>query len=467
MHLSLIELKHLHNMYFSINFKFNVYLLKSACCLGSKINAYYDHNFNTICHSNCDWIISNSSDSSRCDSCKQYRNSYLNGKLRMLRNRTEAQNVASYEASSHVSYRYLDTPGKLQRMKSLHLKVKKQAAEIRSFKEKLQHHLHGRGISVDEQAHEGFTQLMKTYSYQAINDKDDESFHSIFWKQQLQAASVKSRKGIRWHPLIVRWALYLHHRSSGAYETLRKSGVIQLPTSRTLRDYRHLSTSQPGFSVIADQQLLELIQQVRPSNLAKYVLIIMDEMYIKEGLVYNKATGALIGFSDLGGVIQQLDDYEQTLSTDVPHSRPIAKTMFVMMVRGIFCNINFPYAQFPVASAKAEDIFPLLWKTIGRLELNGLHVLGVTGDGASINRKLFRMHTQDKGKIIHKTVNVYSDEARDLLFFSDPPHLLKTIRNAVANPNRQLWVCCDITVILDSVYKCFKMFLLYRMQVKP
>ena len=68
--------------------------------------------------------------------------------------------------------------------------------------------------------------------------------------------------------------------------------------------------------------------------------------------------------------------------------------MFVMMVRGIFCNINFPYAQFPVASAKAEDVFPLLWKTIGRLELIGLHVLGVTGDGASVNRKLFRMHTE-------------------------------------------------------------------------
>ena len=417
-------------------------------CVGSTVNAYYDHSFNTIRHSNCDWIINNSSDSSRCDSCKHFRNSYLTGKLRTLRNHSEAQDDLSYEASSHVNYRYLDTPGKLKRMKNLHLKVRKQAAEVRSLKEKLQHHLRGKGISIDKQAHEGLTQLMETYTSQAMKEKDDESFHSIFWKQQLQAASVKSKKRIRWHPLIVRWALYLHHRSSGAYETLRKSGVIQLPTSRTLRDYRHLSTSQPGFSVVADQQLLELIQQVRPNNLAKYVLILMDEMYIKEGLVYNNTTGALIGFSDLGGVIQQIDDYERSLSNDVPHTRPIAKTMFVMMVRGIFCNINFPYAQFPVASAKAEDIFPLLWKTIGRLELNGLHVLGVTGDGASVNRKLFRMHTQEKGKIVHKTVNVYSDKARDLFFFSDPPHLLKTIRNAVANPDRKLWVCYVITVML-------------------
>ena len=427
-----------------------LYLFIMLYCAGSNVNAYYDHNFNTIRHSNCDWIIDSSSESTSCDSCKHFRNNYLTGKLRALRNRSEAQDVSSYEASSHVNYRYLDTPGKLHRMKNLHLKVRKQAAEIRSVKEKLQHHLRGKGISIDNQAHEGLTQLMKVYTSQAMKEKDDESFHSIFWKQQLLAASVKSKKRIRWHPLIIRWALYLHHRSSGAYEILRNSGVIQLPTSRTLRDYRHLSTSQAGFSAVADQQLLDLIQQVRPNNLAKYVLVVMDEMYIKEGLVYNKTTGALIGFSDLSGVIQQIDDYERSLSSDVPHTRPIAKTMFVMMVRGIFCNINFPYAQFPVASAKAEDFFPLLWKTIGRLELIGLHVLGVTGDGTSVNRKLFRMHTEEKGKIVHKTINVYSDEAHDMFFFSDPPHLLKTIRNAVANPDRKLWVCYVVAIMQIS-----------------
>ena len=77
-------------------------------------------------------------------------------------------------------------------------------------------------------------------------------------------------------------------------------------------------------------------------------------------------------------------------------------------------------------------------------------MLGVTGDGASVNRKLFRMHTQEKGEIVHKTVNVYSDEARVLFFFSDPPHLLKTIRNAVENPDRKLWVCYVLTVMQIS-----------------
>ena len=127
---------------------------------------------------------------------------------------------------------------------------------------------------------------------------------------------------------MIRWALYLHCRSSGAYETLQKSGVIALPSSRTLRDYRHLSsTSSPGFSVTTD--LLDLIKCPKPN--------LIDEVYLKVGLVYNKSTGSLVDFADLGGIVQQLSDYEDCLSTD-SNVRLLAKTMMVFMVRGIFCN---------------------------------------------------------------------------------------------------------------------------------
>ena len=63
----------------------------------------------------------------------------------------------------------------------------------------------------------------------------------------------------------------------------------------------------------------------------------------------------------------------------------IAKTMMVIMVRGVFTDICFPYAQFPVASPKVSDIFQLVWRGIDRLECNDLKVLGVTCDGVSVN----------------------------------------------------------------------------------
>ena len=73
---------------------------------------------------------------------------------------------------------------------------------------------------VDNQTSEGLAQLVQQYTQQALKGKDEESFHFIFWKQQLHTLSVKNKKQIRWDPLIIRWALYLHHRSSGAYEIL-------------------------------------------------------------------------------------------------------------------------------------------------------------------------------------------------------------------------------------------------------
>ena len=166
---------------------------------------------------------------------------------------------------------------------------------------------------------------------------------------------------------------------------------------------------------------------------------------MKEGLVYNKSTRSLIGFADLGGTLQQLSDYEENLSSGNT-IRPLAKTMLVFMVRGVFCNISFPYAQFPMASTQAHDVFLLLWQAIDRLEMNNIHVLGVTGDGVSVNRKVYQMHGSTS--CIYKCANIYSSEARNIYFFSDPLHLLKTIRNAMYNKNRHLWV----SIVHDYCY---------------
>jgi len=98
---------------------------------------------------------------------------------------------------------------------------------------------------------------------------EEENFSSIFWEQQLKAATAKFPKGIRWHPAIIRWCLYLHHKSSGCY-----SGVISLPSESMLRDYRHNSPS-------TDLDLLEAVSQQTPKHLSKYVGIVLDEMHVK------------------------------------------------------------------------------------------------------------------------------------------------------------------------------------------
>ena len=64
---------------------------------------------------------------------------------------------------------------------------------------------------------------------------------------------------MKWHPAMIKWYLYLRYRSSGAYEMLRRSGCLHLPSQRMLRDYTHVASSRMGFSKEVDEMLMRFI----------------------------------------------------------------------------------------------------------------------------------------------------------------------------------------------------------------
>ena len=90
-------------------------------------------------------------------------------------------------------------------------------------------------------------------------------------------------------------------------------------------------------------------------------------------------------------------------------------------------------------------LHPIVWEAVRRIECCGLNVLAFTCDGASPNRKFFQMHKFGSSKEpVYKTKNLYAND-RDIFFFSDVPHLIKTTRNCWSNSfshknSRALWV---------------------------
>ena len=101
----------------------------------------------------------------------------------------------------------------------------------------------------------------------------------------------------------------------------------------------------------------------------------------------------------------------------------------------------FLILNFPMRSSHAQQLLATSF-----IHLCGAvyATLATTCDGASSNRKFFGLHGKD-GEFIYKTVNPFSDEPRPLFFFSDAPHLIKTVRNCWANSfahtnSRTLWV---------------------------
>ncbi len=95
---------------------------------------------------------------------------------------------------------------------------------------------------------------------------------------------------MKWHPVLIKWCINLKLISTAGYHALRTSGFVSLPSERTLRDYTHHFTSTAGFQTEVFQQLQKEVESRSLSESRTYVGIVIDEMKIKEGLVYNKYT---------------------------------------------------------------------------------------------------------------------------------------------------------------------------------
>lgn len=91
---------------------------------------------------------------------------------------------------------------------------------------------------------------------------------------------------------MIKWCLHLRHLSSGCYESHRKSGCLSLPSQRTLRHYTHFATAESGFSTAVDEQLIEAVRISTCPEWKKCVVVLMDEMHIREDVIYNKFSGA-------------------------------------------------------------------------------------------------------------------------------------------------------------------------------
>ena len=257
------------------------------------------------------------------------------------------------------SFRYLSKPELVERLHSLKHQNRISKLKIDRLKAKLTAVIKNQSISLDQGTSDDMMQMMLQQedrvaqfpegSFQQVLFQImhlaqffDGSFQQVFFQQQKDAALKSDKRGIRWHPLFIKWCLYLHFQSAKAYDTLRQSGCIQLPSSRTLQDYSNCVQAHAGFSLEVDLQLYRAASLESCEDWQKFVCLLLDEMYVRENLVYNKSTGRLVGFCDLGEVNNHLLAFERSLqdSGSVSRHPPLAKTIMVIMVRGLFTPLR-------------------------------------------------------------------------------------------------------------------------------
>ena len=269
----------------------------------------------------------------------------------------------------------------------------------------LQHEISSKSLEVDDNLAEDLVKIMS-----GANQKSIPPFMKLFWEEQHKYLS-SSKTGVRYHPMIIRYCLGLAAKSPAMYDEIRfdgktNSGFVILPSRRRLRDYKNYIRPQQGFNNAIIKELLDIVSKFQP--IEKYGIILMDEMKIQGNLVWDKHTNDLIGFVDLG-------DTELNYAT-LKKSDELASHVLVFLVRSID-----------------------------------------TSDGASTNRKMYRMHLHmtpvehfnNDVDVVYRTLHTLTDENEDdryIYFISDPHHLIKTARNCIQNSlagrcTRSMWNC--------------------------
>ena len=120
---------------------------------------------------------------------------------------------------------------------------------------------------------------------------------SLFWQEQKKLLQ-RSSKGARFHPMIIRYCLSLASKSPFCYDELRASNILCLPSQQTLRDYKNWVRPKRGFNSQVVDELSDRASTFFGTQ--RYVLIMFHEMKIQSNLMFEKSTGELIGFLDLG-----------------------------------------------------------------------------------------------------------------------------------------------------------------------
>ena len=155
-----------------------------------------------------------------------------------------------------------------------------------------------------------------------------------------------SKKGVCYHPMIIRCCLELAAKSPTVNDEIRydeknKSGFLVLPSRRRLRDYKNYIRTKQGFNHHVFKELSDIVDKFEPVE--KYAILLMDEMKIQENLVCDKLMGDLIGFFDLG-------DTELNYAT-LQKTDQLASHVLFFFVRSIVNPMKFSLANFATTNA--------------------------------------------------------------------------------------------------------------------
>ena len=264
--------------------------------------------------------------------------------------------------------------------------------------------------------------LLRSHIIEHTGSECDTFFLTLL-QDQAKALNMPSRQ-MRWHPLVLKWCLRIYSKSHSIYDDLRSSGFLKLPSGRTLSDYKNFCSSKSGWQVSVLDAMRESFKKQGVSESGKFGGLFFDEVKIKEGLVFDPSSWELIGFIDLD--VDKSDAANANLTASSVHTS-LATHVLQFYFKSIFSSFQFPCCYFLTNGISAQDLNRIFWQGVGLLNSFDFKVLLTCCDGASENRAF--MELNGCSETVSMTNNPFTNFP--LIFMSDPPHLIKKLRNNI------------------------------------
>ncbi|KAK3908148.1 Transposable element P transposase, partial [Frankliniella fusca] len=381
-------------------------------------------------HTSCSLLTT---EHTRCSPCHNLQ--------RNMKDQVRRSNQSTTTDQTRKNDRYRSAEEKNKKLEELEKEKKILKMKLNRIRKRAKEEIENNGINIDTDSSHDLARIFQ----QEYNNMTP--VQRIFWSEQMKALSCQKKpSSIRWNPFLIKMAIHLRMKTtSQGYKYIQN--FIKLPSERTLYDYTHAVQSKEGIQDAAVADLVHKSSSYKEEHL-KYFNLEFDEMHIRQDIVINKKTGEIIGYANLRQVEKDLADIEAEISkTDSAH--PVAKTVLVYLAQGVTNPLLSAVGIYPSRDLSAGQLFSRTWDIVYTLESCGLKVLCLICDGASINKKFFSMHPaidplSVKSQFTYATKNLAAAEDRPLFFMVDPPHLLKTIRNCLANSyshkkSRKMW----------------------------
>ncbi len=113
------------------------------------------------------------------------------------------------------------------------------------------------GVDLGSTTTNALSQVMNDYHNNVTNTSvyRGNTFTKLYWDQQKLTASKGDARGMRWHPMVIKWCLNLKLQSAKAYQTLKNS-ILQLHCDTTLQSFIHWTRPTSGIATASLHQLL-------------------------------------------------------------------------------------------------------------------------------------------------------------------------------------------------------------------